>query len=204
MSVESSPIRVVLVNDYDIVVNGLARMLEPFQDRISVVAMEAGGLPSTSADIALFDTFAGRRQSLERIRDLADDVDIARVVLYTWDLTQAYATDIADHDVDGVILKSSPTEALVDALERVHRGEHVGDPDLERLSSSPPLTEREREVLALIARGQTNREIAEELYLSLDTVKTHVRKLFRKLDVANRTQAAMLAKNHDLTLRDDA
>jgi NarL family two-component system response regulator LiaR len=61
------------------------------------------------------------------------------------------------------------------------------------------LTEREREVLALIALGRSNREIADELYLSIDTVKTHVRTLLRKLQVANRTQAALEATQFRLT-----
>ena len=202
MSSSSGPIRVALINDYEIVLNGLARMLEPYGDRVTVVEQQAGGLPSQAADVALFDTFAGRRYSLSRIKDLADDIDIKRVVLYTWDVPDAFAMDIAEHDVDGVILKSTTGESLVAAIERVFRGEAMTDQQLGRSSGTPPLTEREREVLALIARGQTNREIADELYLSLDTVKTHVRKLFRKLDVGNRTQAAMLAVDHQLTLAD--
>ena len=200
MSEAQDPIRLVIVNDYDLVVNGVAKMLETFQDRVCVVELEAGGLPDTPADIALFDTFAGRRQSLRRIRQMAQDADISRLVLYTWDIPEAFAGEISEHDVDGVILKSATGAALVDAIERVHRGEPVGEHVLTEATSTVTLTEREREVLALIARGFTNRRIADELYLSLDTVKTHVRKLFRKLGVDNRTQAAMLAADHHLTI----
>lgn len=200
MSEASAPIRLVIVNDYELVVNGIAKMLETFRDRVEVVELEAGGLPDSPADIVLFDTFAGRRQSLRRIRQMAEDADISRVVLYTWDIPEAFAGEISEYDVDGVILKSATGAALVDSLERVHRGESVGENVLSEATSTVTLTEREREVLALIARGFTNRRIADELYLSLDTVKTHVRKLFRKLDVDNRTQAAMLAAEHHLTI----
>ena len=67
------PIRISIVNDYEVIVRGLAAMLAPFGDRVTVVETEAGGLPDLPADIALFDTFAGRRRSLSRVDELAHD-----------------------------------------------------------------------------------------------------------------------------------
>jgi two-component system, NarL family, response regulator LiaR len=191
-----SPVRVTLVNDYEIIVQGLRRMLEPFSDRIEIVETEVGGLPTLPTDIALFDTFGGRRYSLARVRAMARDLDIGKVVLYTWDAPPAFREDIAHLSVDAVILKSETGEALVDALERVHAGEITGFDDLEDSSPSATLTQREQEVLALMALGSSNREIAHELYLSVDTVKTHVRTLFQKLGVSNRTQAALTAASY--------
>ena len=81
----NSPIRVALVNDYEIIVEGLREMLKPFGDRVRVVETVAGDTPDGSSDIALFDTFAGRRHALGRIREMLADHDIAKVVLYTWD-----------------------------------------------------------------------------------------------------------------------
>jgi DNA-binding NarL/FixJ family response regulator len=190
------PVRVTIVNDFEIVVRGLAAMLAPFSSRVQVVELEAGGLPSEPTDVALFDTFAGRRRSLGRIDELAADFDIGKVVLYTWDLPEGFLNDIDRRSVDGVILKGMTAEQLVTALERVHRGEPIGIDRTAADDGAPALTEREREVLALIAMGSSNRQIASELYLSLDTVKTHVRKLFTKLGVNNRTQAAMAAQEH--------
>jgi NarL family two-component system response regulator LiaR len=166
---------------------------------VQIVETVAGDTPDGSSDIALFDTFAGRRHAIERVRSMLADRDIAKVVLYTWDAPQAFLDDLTSMRIDAVILKSETGERLVDSLERVHRGEPVG---IDRTSSRLPptvLTEREREVLALIAMGRSNREIADELYLSIDTVKTHVRTLLRKLRVANRTQAAMEATQFRLT-----
>jgi two-component system, NarL family, response regulator LiaR len=188
-------LRVTLVNDYEIIVQGLQRMLEPFADRIHVVETEAGGLPTLPTDIALFDTFGGRRNSLARVRAMARDLEIGKVVLYTWDAPPAFRDDVAQQAVDAVILKSETGEALVAALERVHAGDISGFDDLEDLPPSTSLTQREQEVLALMALGSSNREIAHELYLSVDTVKTHVRTLFQKLGVSNRTQAALTAAN---------
>ena len=188
-----------LVNDYQIIVDGLREMLRPFSGRVSVVETVRGDTPDGPADIALFDTFAGRRHALGRVREMLADGDIAKVVLYTWDAPAAFLDDVTALQVDGVIMKSETGERLVEALERIHRGEPTDlDPGAD---PTPPtvLTEREREVLALIARGAPNREIARELYLSIDTVKTHVRNVFRKLDVPNRTLAALAADRFGLS-----
>ena len=187
------PIRVTLVNDYEIIVQGLRRMLEPFSDRIEIVETQVGGVPDLPTDIALFDTFAGRRYALQRVRLMARDRSIGKVVLYTWDAPPAFRDDIMQSSIDGVILKAVTGEALVESLERIHAGESLG---LDGFSESPvsaALSEREQEVLALIALGMSNRQIAHELYLSVDTIKTHVRSVFGKLGVANRTQAALAA-----------
>ncbi len=189
----STPLRVSIVNDYELVVSGLRTMLEPFEDRVRVVETEAGGTPDNSADIVLFDTFASRRTSLQRIEAIGRDPRTHRLVLYTWDVSDSFLADIDRSQIDGVILKTHRGVQLVEALERVHRGETVGADLLVDDSTDPDLSERELEVLALLARGLSNRQIANELYLSVETVKTHARTLFRKLDVKNRTQAALAA-----------
>jgi two-component system, NarL family, response regulator LiaR len=194
----SAPIRVALVNDYEIVVEGLRQMLRPFADRVVVVEIVAGDTPDGVSDIALFDTFAGRRHALERVKEMLGDRDIGKVVLYTWDAPTKFLDDVTAMRIDGVILKSETGARLVEALERVHRGEPVGLDANDPSDAPTVLTEREREVLALIAKGASNREIARELYLSVDTVKTHVRTLFRKLEVPNRTRAALAADQFGL------
>jgi DNA-binding NarL/FixJ family response regulator len=166
-----------------------------------VIDLEAGGLPDGPADIALFDTFAGRRSALSRVDAMANDPALGKVVLYTWDLPEEFETDIGARAVDAVILKSTSGEQLVDALERIHRGEVFTPSEHALLPGVPTLSEREREVLALLGSGLSNRAVADELYLSVDTVKTHVRHVFAKLDVTNRTQAALIARDHGLTPR---
>ena len=193
------PLSVVIVNDFELVVRGLAAMLAPFPERVEVVDLEVNGLPNGPADIALFDTFAGRRTALSRVDAMAEDPALGKVVLYTWDVPGAFESDIGERAVDAVILKSTTGEQLVEALERIHRGEPVASGKRHRFPSVPTLSEREQEVLALLGQGLSNRAIADELYLSVDTVKTHVRKVFTKLGVGNRTQAALLANERGLS-----
>jgi DNA-binding NarL/FixJ family response regulator len=194
-----TPLKIAIVNDYEIVVRGLVAMLTPFSDRVQIVDLEAGGEPDGPADIALFDTFAGRRSVLTRVDSMARDPGLGKVVLYTWDLPDEFENDIGQRSIDAVILKSTTGEQLVDALERVHRGERIDPDEHAPLPGVATLSEREREVLALLGCGLSNQAIADELYLSVDTVKTHVRKVFAKLGVNNRTQAALLANVHGLT-----
>jgi DNA-binding NarL/FixJ family response regulator len=201
MSALEHPLSVSIVNDYEIIVRGLAAMLEPYSDRVCVVELEAGGESSEPADVALFDTFAGRRHALERAEKMIVGQIVRHVVLYTWDAQAEFLEDASRIGVSGVVLKSRGAGDLVDALERVVGGERVG---LDLVSrgrephSPPDLSMREREVLALVALGMSNREVAAELYLSVDTVKTYVRRLFSKLGVSNRTQAALRASGFDV------
>ena len=127
------------------------------------------------------------------------------VVLYTWDAAPAFIRAAHEVGVSGVILKTRSADMLVDGIERVVAGERVG---FETDASGRPaarvvdLSDRESEVLALIAKGLTNAQIADELYLSIETVKTYVKRLYAKLDVHNRAQAAVAASSHQLTPRD--
>lgn len=195
------PIRVSLVNDYEIILRGLHAMLAPFGDRVTIAEHQVGGTPDLRADIALFDTFAGRRDALDRARQMAADGLVDHIVLYTWDAVPRFL-DLADTvGVSAVVMKSVGGEQLVEQLERVVEGERLGWTDAESATGRHPgeaLSTREREVLALLAVGLSNPAIAEELFLSVDTVKTYVRRVFAKLGVNNRTSAALRAAKYDL------
>ena len=128
------------------------------------------------------------------------------VVLYTWDAAPEFLRAAErDRRRPAWCSRRGPPMLLVDAIERIVAGEQVG---LRRSDASPraparavELSDRESEVLALIARGLTNAQIADELYLSIETVKTYVKRLYAKLDVHNRAQAAVAASAHQLTPR---
>ena len=201
------PIKVALVNDYEIILRGLHSMLAPFSDRIEVVEHETAGTPDRHADVALFDTFASRRDALERARQMIHEGKVRHVVLYTFDAAEEFLTIARNIGVSGVVLKSATGDVLATAIERVMAGERVGLDDVVRATrsrTSKDLSPREQEVLALLALGRTNAEIGEQLFLSVDTVKTYVRRVFAKLGVNNRTQAAMHAAERSLTPRNGA
>ncbi|MGD9995352.1 MAG: DNA-binding response regulator [Ilumatobacteraceae bacterium] len=200
-STTAAPITVALVNDYEIIVAGLAAMLAPYSDRVQVVELDVDREPERQADIALFDTFAGRRHALSRASSMVRDGNVDRVVLYTWDATAEFLAQAEQAGVSGVILKSVGGERLLQALERTAAGERLGMSHITRSPRSEQTSElsnREKEVLALLALGSTNRQIANELYLSVDTVKSHMRRLYSKLGVTNRTQAALRADQYQL------
>jgi len=197
-------VTVAVINDYEVVVRGVAAMLAPYQDRIQVVAMETETIPSTPTDVALFDTFAGRRHTLSRAAGMVASGNVGHVVLYTWDAAPDFVRAAAEIGVSGVVLKSRSAEGLVDAVLRVASGQKVGFDDVGAggvPTRAVELSDREAEVLALIAKGLTNGQIADELYLSIETVKTYVKRLYAKLDVHNRAQAAVAASNHQLVPR---
>lgn len=198
------PITVALVNDYEIILRGLHSMLSPFADRIEVVEYDTDDAPQVRADVALFDTFASRRDALERARIMIDGHQVDHVVLYTFDASEQFLERARASGVSGVVLKSVSGDVLAAAIERVVAGEKVGldaAARAARTAASNELSTREEEVLALLALGRTNAEIASELFLSVDTVKTYVRRVFTKLGVKNRTQAAMHAAHRSLVPR---
>ena len=193
------PITVALVNDYEIIVHGLAAMLAPFSDEVAIVEIDVGDEPQRKADVALFDTFAGRRYAIDRAREMVRDGYVDHVLLYTWDAAAEFLSLADDAGVSGVALKSQTGAALVDVIKRVVQGERIGFENIQRgrqASDNGALSMREQEVLALIAFGMSNAEIGRELFLSVDTVKTYIRRLYSKLGVRNRAQAALHAAGH--------
>ena len=202
---DAGVITVGIINDYEVVVRGVASMLAPYANRIRVVELDIGGGPSVAADVALFDTFAGRRHTLSRAAEMVREGRARHIVLYTWDAAPPFVRAAEEIGVSGVVLKTRSADLLVDSIERVVAGERVGfdvDPSTRATPRLVDLSDRESEVLALIAKGLTNAQIADELYLSIETVKTYVKRLYAKLDVHNRAQAAVAASSHQLTPRD--
>jgi DNA-binding NarL/FixJ family response regulator len=189
-------VRVAVVNDFEVVVRGVAAMLEPYRNRIHVVELDVHEEPHQRPDVALFDTFASPRNSLARARTMLKDGAVRHVALYTWETSEQLIATARSIGVSGVIGKSWTGERVVCAVEAVAANKQVGlTKALPSLANAEALSNREEEILALLVSGCSNREIASELFLSVDTVKTHVRRLFAKLGVTNRAQAAVAAVN---------
>lgn len=220
------PLRIALVNDYEVIVHGLAAMLQPFRDRVQVVEIAVGGVAEDAVDIALFDTLGGHRTILRRAQAMVEDRQVDHVVLYSWSADANLLAVARDSGVSGVLSKAGTAGQLVDGLERIANGEHIGldtplrstghqgrpqsgsrrpsvlggaaehwDPrSATTIDLEADLTTREQEVLAMLGLGLSNRDIADELFLGVETVRTYVRQVFQKLGVRNRTQAAVRAR----------
>ncbi len=213
----SQPVRVLLVDDQPLLRTGFRMILEAETD-IAVVGESGDGeaaVADTRAlqpDVILMDIRMPRMdgvQSTRQITGAARDGSARVLVLTTFDLDE-YVVEALRAGASGFLLKDVPADELVDAIRTVARGDAVVAPSITRrlldmfatrlpASSSPTpntlghLTEREREVLKLVARGQSNSEIAAELVVSETTVKTHVGNVLTKLNLRDRVQAAVYA-----------
>ena len=196
----NAPIRVALVNDFELVLRGLEGMLRPFSDRVLVTELDTEANPEFAVEIALFDTYGHSWGGVDRVHSLALDPRVGAVVVYTWQLPPGQLDIVLAAGARGVLAKSIPAESLVDALIAADRGETVVSPafDHPREGSWPGhdfgLTLRESEVAALLARGLSNREIAEALFISEHTVKSHLKSVFRKTGVGTRARAVARIK----------
>jgi DNA-binding NarL/FixJ family response regulator len=192
---ENARIRLALVNDYQLILHGLESLLAPFADRFDVVELDVRGQPVQRVDIALFDPYGHPHLGLDEVAELAHNPNVGAVVVYTWQLMSGQADKILGAGAQAVLAKSLSADELVDGLERVTRGESFVSRDF-RLNTpmSWPgadyrLTERESEVVTFLARGMSNRDIADAMILSENTVKTHLKSIFQKIGVSSRAQA---------------
>jgi two-component system, NarL family, response regulator LiaR len=188
-------ITVALVNDYELVVRGVAAMLRQFRERIDVVELDVAHNPDFRVDLALFDPYGNVRLGLDRVASLASDPNVGRVAIYTWTLTGEQRDAALAAGAHGIIAKSTPPDDLVDALFDIAGGGEFVSSEF-GIGEGPPwpghdfgLTLRESEVAALVADGLSNKEIAVALWISENTVKTHLKAVFLKTGVGSRTQA---------------
>lgn len=210
----AEPIRVLLVDDHQVVRRGLRTFLE-IQDDIEVVGEAADGAEGVARaeelrpDIVLMDVTMPVLDGVEALRRLRALDNPARVLIVTSFTERRTVVPALRAGAAGYLYKDVDPDALAGAIRSVHAGHVLLQPEVADVLLSPEspsgqgrggsLTEREREVLGLIADGRSNREIARALVLSEKTVKTHVSNILMKLDLADRTQAALWAVRHGLT-----
>jgi DNA-binding NarL/FixJ family response regulator len=213
--VADDTIRVLLVDDHQVVRRGLRTFLE-VQDDIEVVGEAADGAEGIARaaelnpDVVLMDVKMPGTDGIEALRTLREQHNPARVLIITSFTEQRTVVPALRAGAAGYLHKDIDPLALARAIRSAHSGHVLLQPEIAQAllageaggtgsGRTGSLTEREREVLALIARGRSNREIAHALVLSEKTVKTHVSNILMKLDLADRTQAALWAVRHGIT-----
>jgi two-component system response regulator NreC len=212
VSAERPSIRIDLADDHAVVRSGLRFVLE-HEDEMEVIA-EAGDLAETlrkvraiRPDVLVLDLNMGPESSLPSIPALREDVPDTAIVVLTMQNEPGFAREALQAGAAGYVLKEAADDELVEAVRAAARGETYLNPKLgARLAAEPPaptgpaddLSEREVEVLRLIALGNTNAEIAEQLFLSVRTVESHRAHIQRKLGRTTRAELVSYALERGL------
>jgi NarL family two-component system response regulator LiaR len=213
-------IRVLIVDDHAIVRKGLTVLLATEPD-IKVVGEAQDGqeavekAASLKPDVALMDLVMPRMDGIEATRRITEAHPKTKILVLTSFAADDKVFPAVKAGALGYLLKDSSPEELLEAIHRVHRGEPslesaIARKVLQEIShpsaakpTSDPLTEREMEVLRLIAQGLSNKEIASKIFIAEWTVRTHVSNILGKLHLASRTQAALYALRSGLASLDD-
>lgn len=213
-----SKIRVLIADDHPLFRQGIKQILELEKD-IIVVAQAANGNDAVQLarehkpDVILMDINMPGSNGLQAIKEIKDENISSKIIVLTIHEDREYLIKTIQMGAEGYVLKDAEPQVLIDAIRNVHIGQSYIQPNMTKelvmefnrltlhnkdRNGENRLTAREREVLKLIAEGMINKEIATKLYISEKTVKNHVSSIFRKLNVSDRTQAAIYAIKHNI------
>ena len=216
---DAQTIRVLIVDDHRMVRSGLRGFLEG-EPGLTVVGEAASGedaiahLPELTPDVVLMDLMMPGIGGIAAIGALRHSYPSLKIMALTSFADDEQVFPALEAGANGYLLKDIDPDELVAAIRAVHAGESPLDPEVAKrlvsrfqrpvtipadaLAAHEALTERERDVLRLLIQGKSNKEIANELFIGDRTVKSHLSAVFQKLDVTDRTQAALYAVRHGL------
>jgi NarL family two-component system response regulator LiaR len=199
----TKPIRIALVNDYMIVLEGLRSLLESSDPEIRIVELDVRKEPRRRVDVTLLDTYGEAETFDERVCSLGADPENGAIVVFSFSDRPEAVRRALRAGAQGFISKAVPRDQIINGIKAAARGERVvltqrtQHAQIDEMVRWPGrdigLTERESELLSLLSTGMTNRELGSHLYISENTVKTQLRHLYAKLGVRNRAQAVSVA-----------
>ncbi len=216
--VSIEPIRVLVVDDQELFRRGLVMLLSTETD-IEVIGEASDGVAGTdmatslAPDVVLLDVRMPKRTGIEACRSIKEAVPSAKIIMLTVSDEEADLYEAVKNGAAGYLLKDSSIEEVAQAIRVVADGQSLISPSMavklldEFKQMSKPnrgqvpglrLTERELEVLRLVAKGLNNRDIAKQLFISENTVKNHVRNILEKLQLHSRMEAVMYAVKEKL------
>lgn len=212
----AAPIRVLIVDDHDIVRIGLKGFLSGYDD-IEIVGEAANGQEAVARtaeltpDIILMDMVMPVMDGIQAIQEIRDRKLKGKIIVLTSFATDDKVFPAIKSGATGYLLKDSAPEELLHAIRKVHNGEPSLAPDIARKllaelalpeegkePTPEPLTPREVDILRLVAQGLSNKAIAEKIFVSEATVRTHMTNILSKLHLANRVQATLYALREGL------
>lgn len=211
-----SKIRVLLVDDHEMVRLGLKSFLN-LQPDVEVVAEADDGEQglemalAEKPDVIVMDLVMPKMTGVEATLAILEKWPEAKIVILTSYLDNEKIYPVLNAGAKGYMLKTSSADEIVQAIRKVSRGELAIETEVEKKvehhrkhpALHEGLTAREREILTLLAKGYDNQRIADESFISLKTVKTHVSNILSKLEVSDRTQAVVYAFQHGLVAQED-
>ncbi|MFC3015268.1 response regulator transcription factor [Virgibacillus litoralis] len=211
-------IRVVVVDDHEIVRKGIVAYLQTESD-IEVVGEAASGndgadlILQTKPDVVLMDLMMENGSGIEATAKVMRELPACKIIILTSYYDDKQVFPAIEAGAFSYILKTSSASEIADAVKKAGAGENVIEPKVagkmmtsfrtEQRKAHDELTERELEVLLCIGDGLTNQEIGDKLYIGIKTVKTHVSNILSKLDVHDRTQAAVYVHKNDIVKQED-
>jgi DNA-binding NarL/FixJ family response regulator len=207
-------IRLMLVDDHAVLRDGLRNILSVEED-IEVVGEAVSGddallkVENCQPDMILMDINMPMKNGVEVTGILKREYPNIKILVLTMHSHEEYFMSAIREGADGYLLKDAPSDQVVEAIRTVARGESVIHPSMTRKllafhqqkqteQEDTTLTEREKEVLLCLVEGLSNKEIADRLFISDKTVKIHVSKIFKKLNVKSRSQVVIHAVQHQL------
>jgi len=206
---ERQRIRCLVADDHPAILAAITDFLQ--EEGIDVVAQARSGrealekIRSVGPEVAIVDLQMPELTGIEVARRVSEERLPTAILLYTGHGDRALLSEAVDVGARGYVLKEAPLPDLLRAISTVAGGGTYVDPVLagalaapETAERLPVLTQREREVLRLLADGHTNEEVGKRLFIAADTVRTHVRKAMRKLEADTRTQAVAKALRQSL------
>ena len=197
-----APIRVLIVDDHAVVREGIAALLGRQPDMMAVGEASDGDeavalFRELAPDVTLMDIQMGRMGGIEAIEQIRRTSPEAKILVLTTYPGDAQVVRAIRAGAAGYLLKNCIRKELLDAVRSVHAGGRVLSPDvahdLAMHALDEPLSHRELTVLRLVANGHPNKQIASQLELSTDTIKAHLKSIFAKLGVTDRTEAVTVA-----------
>lgn len=207
-------IKILFADDHEMVRIGVSSYLSAQQDMEVIAEADDGGEAvrlalSLKPDIILLDLVMKEMDGIEATKKIIDTWPEAKIIIVTSFLDDEKVYPALEAGATSYMLKTSKANEIAEAIRMTYRGQPVLEPEvtgklMNRMRNKSTselheeLTEREREILLLIAQGKTNQQIADELFIALKTVKVHVSNILAKLAVSDRTQAVIYAFKHNL------